>query len=220
MARFGRAYPITAILRPQPLIPVAYDSTGAAGSVNGATAGTASWTHTISGNAVVLALSLQSSLSTTTATAKVGTTSMTLLGSSAQFTSAGYFISSVLFGLLNGPTGSQSVSVTMNSGADYCVANSVSYKNVSHFGAVVSNTGTSSPPALSVPAAPSQMVVETFTTWSTNPSGYNQTSRYTANVNAPQRGFLIGDAAGSPTVNFTAASSDIWAAAAVPLIPL
>lgn len=201
--------------------PVSYDSTGAGAGVSGTTAATLSWAHTITGNAVVVALTMQSNLSTTTATAKVGTTSMTKLGNSAQFTNgSGYFVSVVLFGLLSPPTGSQTVSVTMNSGTNYCVANSVSYKNVSSFGSVVSNTGASSVPALSVPSGTGQMVTEAFTTWSTNPSGYTQTSRYSQNVNAfggASRGFLIGDAPGASTVNFSAASSDQWAAIAVPM---
>lgn len=164
-----------------------------------------------------MALALESSLSTTNATAKVGTSAMTQLGASPQMTNAGNFYRIVWFGLLNPPTGAQTISVTMDSGSNFCVAESVSYN--SRFGPLTTGSGTSSVPALSVPSAKGQMVVEAFTTWNTNPSGYTQTSRYSANVNSPARGFLVGDAPGASTVNFSAASCDQWTAAAVPLIP-
>lgn len=217
MSRLGRAFPNNALLRPIPVIPVTYDATGAGGSVNGAIAGTMSWSHTISGNAVVAAVSLQSSLSTTTVSAKVGSTAMTLLGTGPQFTSSGFYISVVLFGLLNPPTGTQTLSATMSSGTNYCEANSVSYRNVAAFGSSVSGSGTSSAPALSVASGVHQMVAEAFTTFNTNPTGYTQTTRYSLNVASPARPFLIGDAPGAPTVSFSAAACDLWSAIAVPM---
>lgn len=198
--------------------PVTYTATGAGGSGTGSSGATMSWSHTISGNALIVAVSLESGSTTTTATAKVGTTSMTLLGSAPNFNNSGYYARVVLFGLLSPPTGSQTITVTTSGGANYLEGNSVSYTNVTSFGSVVTGSGTSSAPALSVSSAANQMVVESFTTWSTNPSSYTQTSRYSLNINSPYRPFLIGDAPGASTVSFSAASSDYWSAIAVPLI--
>lgn len=197
---------------------VNFDAKGAGASGTG-TAITISQAHNIAGNAVVMPVCMQSSLSTTNATAKVGTTAMTKLGSSPQVTNAGYYFQVVWFGLLNPPTGAQTVSVTMDSGSNYCEAISLSYNSVASFGPLTTGSGTSSAPALSVSSAKGQMVAEAYSTWNTNPSGYTQTSRYAVNVNNPARPFQAGDAPGAPTVNFSAVSCDQWTAAAVPLIP-
>lgn len=197
---------------------VNFDAKGTGASGTG-TAITVSQTHTIAGNAVVMPVCIQSSLSTTQVTAKVGTTAMTKLGVSPQMTNAGFFYWIVWFGLLNPPTGSQTITATADSGTNYCSAISLSYNSVASFGSITSGSGTTSVPALSVPSAKGQMVAEAYATWNTNPSGYTQTSRYAVNVNNPARPFQAGDAPGAATVNFSAVTSDQWTAAAVPLIP-
>lgn len=221
MSRLGRGFPNNALMRPIPLpFPVSYDATGGGSNVVSSTP-SLTWAHNISGNAIIVCVSAQATNTTAAATAKVGTTSMTQLGASAKFgPNSGYYTWSIIFGLLAPPQASQTISLSLGSGAAFLAGNSVSYNNVGSFGTVVSSTGTSSSPALSVSSAPRQMVAETFTTWNTNPTGYTQTSRYSLNAGSPARGFLIGDAPGAATVNFSAVSCDQWAAAAVPLIPV
>lgn len=217
MSRLGRGFPNNALMHQMLIpLPVAYDATGGGSGVVGTST---SWTHNIAANAVTLSGYLQATNTTAVPTANVGGTSMTLLGVSPKYgPTAGYYFWSFIFGLLNPPTGNQTITISASTAAAVG-ANSVSYKNVGSFGTFTSTQGTSSAPVLSVPSAPGQMVVETFATWSTNPSGYTQTSRYTQNVNSPARGLLVGDAPGASTVSFSASSCDEWTAAAVPLLP-
>lgn len=219
MARLGRGFPNNQLLRPIPVIPVAYESTGVGQQ---AIAASASWAHTIGGSALVVGVIAQSASSAASVTAQVGATAMTQLGKTSPVgPNSGFYFWSLLFGLLNPPTGNQTISLSIGGGGTTVIGgNSVSYRNVGGFGTVVSATGLSSAPALSVSSARGQMVAETFSTWNTSPSGYTQTSRYSLNVSSPARGFLIGDALGAPTVNFSAAACDQWEAAAVPLIPV
>lgn len=137
---------------------VSYESTGVGTQV---IASTASWSHTIGGNGLVVSVGAQSNVSTAAVTAKVGTTNMTKLGASPQFNNGGYLVWSVIFGLLSPPTGTQTISLAISGGGTTVLAgNSVSYNNLGSFGTCTSSTGSSSSPALSVPSARGQMVAE------------------------------------------------------------
>ncbi|UGT94864.1 hypothetical protein KN246_15855 [Mycobacterium intracellulare] len=199
--------------------PVAYVSAGAGAA---AIAASISWTHNITGNCLVVPVAAESNVSTAAVTAKVGTTTIPLIGKSSQpITASGFFVWPTFFALLNPPTGSQTITLSISGGGTAVLeGNSVCYDKVGSIGTMVTSNGSSSAPALSVPSGVGQMVVEMFTTWNTNPTGYTQTSRYSQNAGSPARGLLIGDAPGaSPSVSFSAASMDIWSAAAIPLLP-
>lgn len=217
MSRLGRGFPNNA-LRWQTIMvkpPVTYDATGA-GATGHVTS--LSWSHTIGAQAkaVIVAATMEG---TGTATAKVGSTSMTqLAGPVGDYSGIGDYL--VMFGLLNPPTGAQTVSITFG-GTDYAAANSVSYLNVSSFGSPVTATGNSASLAVTATSASGQMVAQAFAGLQSTISSYNQTSRYNAPyASGVHQPLLIGDAPGASTVNFTASqTSNPWAAAAVPLKP-
>lgn len=196
----------------------AFDAIGAGGSCYASDA-TITWDHDNSGDAVVVAMSLESNVSGTSASMTYGGEPMDPLGASPVYTNAPWHVSVVLFGLLDAPAGTHPVIATMDSGTDYCVANSVSYSNVGSFGTVVTGSGAASPPSLNVPSGSGQRALYAVTTWQTNPSEFNQTERYLTTLAKPARPFLIGDAPGAASVNFSAALCDEWTAIAVPIIP-
>jgi len=197
--------------------PVTYDATGGG---QGATATTFSWNHTITGNCVLAAINLEVYGSTPpTTTAKVGSIPMTQLGFITNYAVGTYCYSAALFGLLNPPTGVQTVSIT-SSISTYSAANSVSFNDVRSFGSVVTSSGNGGIASVSAAVAPGARIfnamfnagwptVNTFT-------GYNQTSRYNTTYN--YNGLLLGDAPGGPQ-GFSAGltMSGYWAAMAVPL---
>ena len=126
------------------------------------------------------------------------------------------------FGLLNPPTGAQTVSVVVSRnlaidiGIEGC---SVSYAGVSTFDPVPPVFGTEAGTSLSqtVGSAAHEMVVQMFTTASGAITGYNKTVRFDGGPNGP----AIGDAPGDASVSFTA-SRDAgvdYAGLAVRLIP-
>lgn len=227
MARLGRAYPSTRLIkgvRP----PVVYDATGA-GTTTAVT--TISWAHSIGGNAVLAAVMIQASGLPTAPTATVGSTAMTpLLFTTYAGPTFGYYETVAVFALLKGPTGSQTISVTSsNWGTDVRVAaNSVSYKNVTTIGTAVTASGAGGNPSVAVSSAARNMVANVLSNTDLGHSAdatltaYNQTQRYNQNVTGlTTNPLLMGDAAGAPTVTFTATGpSDCpWYAVGVPLTP-
>lgn len=207
------------------LLAVSYDATGA-GAAGTGTANTQSWAHTIAGNCVVMGLTCQVNQSTLpTLTAKVGTTAMTRLDSSSYYvTTGGFYIWTLLFGLLNPPTGAQTVSIAAASATEFWAANSVSYNNVGSFGSVVSAHGGATAPAISASSAARQMVFSVIGGWENNFTSGNQTSRWNSPLNAGASGVkptFIQDAPGAATVNVTASPAQTtgWGALTVPLVP-
>jgi hypothetical protein len=207
-----------------PPLPVAYDATGTG---NGSNSSILNWTETIStlATAIVVTTAWQDTGAADTATAKVGSTSMTQLGIihiADSVNADNDYIA--MFGLLNPPTGSQTITTTITTAAFYYqTANSVSYKNVSGFGTAVTNSGTTASMSVSVPSAVGQMAVAAFTTGSVivAASSFNQTSRYsTAGVGGTNDPLLIGDAPGASTVSFTATmtGASSWVGIGVPLL--
>ena len=222
MARFGRGYPIQHLQAPR-LAWVAYDATGAGAN---ASAASLSWSHTISGNAVVAWFSAAVDSSTASATAQVGTTAMTQLASLINIANAsGVYLHMFAFGLLNPPTGSQTITASTSSGTTrYLAANSVSYFRVSSFGTPATTTGTGTTASQSVTSTPGRTVAQAFTDIAAAPgsfSAYSPTQRSNiAAVSGTNKALVIGDGPGAATVNFSATQpSSAYGGIAVPLIP-
>ena len=174
-----------------------------------AAAGTSlSWTHTIGGAASAIVVAVDAFSSTVpTISAQVGTTPMALLGS-AQYRTGADTALVYLFGLLNPPTGTQTITV-ITFPNEYLVGNSISYNNVTSFGAAATNSGSSASPSLSVSAATNEMVVQAFGGFTTTFAAYNQTQRYNAPwANGVNLSFLMGDAPGASTVSFTCSEAN------------
>lgn len=220
MSRLARGFPNNALMwrRGCTRLPVTYDATGA-----GAAASASSWSYNhalgVTANAVVCLMSAYTATASPTVTAKVGTTSMTLLGSvpNYYYDGTGHYCSVYLFGLLNPPTGTQTITATSSAASDTAL-NSVSYARVAGFGTAVTNQGASAAANVSVSGGPG--AVGGFGGYTTNFTGYNQTSRFNvahaANVNLSM---VMGDSMTPGTVNFTATGGTAFGGIAVPLIP-
>lgn len=216
------------VATPEPAGP-AFESLGAGNSVPTGTAFTCAEDHTIGADATALllggCLSYTNAVAVSTIiTAKCGTTPMTLLASNKWRNNT----SPVIFGLLNPPTGLQSVSVTVASGAGTAgiYMNSAAYVNVSGFGtaAVGGSTSTSTSLAQTVSTgALGNLIFQLFVILSATAStigNYNQAPRWA--TPAVSSAALFGDAPGAASVPFTATVTASptygWGAAAVPLI--
>lgn len=210
--------------RPYPLFStmVSYDATGTGGTGSGSTSTyTATGTHECSGSAVVVAVSASSfSGSISSCTVTYGGQPMTLLGSD---TAGGASYSCVyLFGILNPPTGSQTISVSAS--GTYMIGltmTSVSYHGVVSFGTAVSVTGATNPPTHTVSAHEEGSMIAHTVGLFANASvlTYNQTLRSARNTTYSS--ICQGDAEGAPSVTFspTFSSHTAWACIAVELIP-
>jgi hypothetical protein len=123
------------------------------------------------------------------------------------------------FGLLNPPTGAQTINYTSSLAMDFA-ASSVSYNNVSSFGTVTAaNSGNASNvPTMTVSGtAVHQMVAQAFGGLSFTFTGYNQTQR--VNLVPGYVPLVMGDAPGAPSITFSGTQSDVWCGVAVPLLP-
>lgn len=211
------------------LVTPTFDAVGVGATGHGANQ-TLSWAHTITGDAIIVAVSLDVSGPAPAVSAQVGGVQMTPLAQTpVYFTAAGgspfapttFYCSVLLFGLLNPPTGPQTITFT-STGTSYLAGNSVSYNNVSSFGSTITNTGTGTSATITVPSAANELVVQAFSNSASGAfSGYNQNSRYSkAFVNQANLAFLLGDAPGSSSVTGTAMEpSAHFGAAAVVLNP-
>ena len=195
--------------------PVAFDAVGPSGTyVSSGTPFT--WTHTPVGSpkAIIVALAgrTNAALTAPVRTVSYGGVPMTSLGiitaNNFALTVAGTsFIE--LFGLLNPPTGPQTVSATVTFGGSFAArANSLSYTGVGSFGTPVTGFGTETGTAMSqtIASAVGDMVVAGFCQGSGGvaPTAYSHTSRFSGN--ASSNGFVFGDAVGAaPSVTVTAA---------------
>jgi hypothetical protein len=188
---------------------VTFDAAGAGYNAGGASG---SWAHTISGNAVLVGVAC----SANPPTVKVGTTSMTSLGTPINLGgSFNYFI----FGLLNPPTGAQTIAVT--NGSLFTNGDSVSYSGVGSIGTYATTSGSGTTISQTVSSASGQMV---FHVCGKNLDGtfgaYNQTQRYSGGTPGNSPPLLMGDAPGAGSVSFTVTiSSTSWMSLAALLIP-
>ena len=219
MARIGRRFPMAVS---NPNTRVVYDSTGAGVQSTGLSGSSFSFTHNISGNAVILGMSVfwADASTNSPASVKIGTTTMSLLGTQ-QIASGGFWQNGYIYGLINPPTGSQTVSFTLPT-RNAVSANSVSYNNVAGFGTFVAATGYGTAISQTVNGISGRnLVVNVIDKYSASGvSSYNQTQRYNPTaITGQNTQIVIGDAVGASSVTFSATlSSNVWASLAVPLI--
>lgn len=207
-----------------PRFPVAYNATG--GGNNRGGSGTMSWTHNSSGDdraVLVLLSAYHTNTGTTTDITSVqyGSTVVPRLGVHQQGSYARMFI----YGMLNPPTGNQTVSVSCsasNSLAGF-VGNTVSYTNVADFGAItLGPTGNSSGTFnMVVPANDLQMIVAAWGMAGNSYSNFSHNERWN-NTSGSNRRMLIGDAPGaapSVTVSVDKSQSGSYGGMAINLLP-
>jgi hypothetical protein len=201
---------------------VAFDAVGAGAIGESASL---SYSHTIaSGAAIVLFVNAQtvSGSAVPTLTPKVGTTPMTLLEVNPNYAGAGgQFSSLFVYGLLNPPSGSQTITVGI-SPTEFVGANSVSYTGVTQFGTPQMSTGIQNTlnVASTLPAA--RVVAAHGVTPMVNTFGYNGVKRAVVTYAGAEQLLMVGDAPGSSMVQLTANLSQTpggWGAVGVNLTP-
>lgn len=185
------------------------------------------YTHVISSSATALLVGVSVVSipgSTVSITVKAGTTTLKEL-TGIQFGSAsGYGRCIYVFGLINPPTGSQTITVTFH-GCEDASANSCSYVGVTGFGTPVRADGASHP-SQSIDVDGGLALFQMFGASSTDTfSGYSQTSRWNQPGSVGNNlATLIGDAAVSTpgTAAFTATqtATDDWGSIIVPMLGL
>lgn len=201
----------------------AFDATGAGGSGAGATSAAATWSHTASAEADAVVVGLRwaqnilfAPAGEPTRTARYGGNLMTSLGvvglnNAALTGNNGNFIYQEFFGLLNPPTGTKTVEVSVERvGAQSLTVEgcSVSYVAVSAFGPVSAVAGTEAGTTLSqtVASALSETIVQMFTVASGPITNYTATLRYSGTANGI--GLALGDIPGAPSVPITAVRAE------------
>lgn len=197
---------------------ITYDATGSALTTGTGTAFT--WNHTIGGNAIIAAALIDMhTITAPTVTAKVGTTAMTQLAYAQNYgnSGSGFYASLVVFGLLNPPTGAQTITLTTSASTNVLIANSLSYGNVGSFGTAITNTGMGTTASVSASIAAKHGAVAVFGTWAETLSGFTGLTD-TYNVTYNTLGFAMGDAsAAESSMSANLAASNYWGAILVPL---
>ena len=197
---------------------VTWESTGAGGSANG---GTITWTHTIGATANCVIVGVNTNTNPyNLPTVKVGSsTYLKCLGINYFDSPGGNNNYSMIFGLMNPPTGTQTFTVTGQSG--FTSANSVSYNNVSGFDTPVYSNGSGTTMTLTDPGVDAGMVVSVFT--SRGPSVLTNYSQWTRHNFRDGNTYplLIGDAPGGIGLTFSATNSDTsnWGGIGLSLLP-
>ncbi len=192
-------------------VPVTIDAVGPGGAVNGAAA---TWTHTATGNAVVVfAMGWRIGGTVTALSAAYDGSPMTLLDEIVVSSDQRVGV----FGLLNPPVGAKTVSVSTagSGGTIQNRGNSLSYNDVAAFVGTAKSSGTGTTASLIVPSAAGELIAQGF--FGPNGStGYTQTLRAAAPA-----GWHVGDADGAASVSFglTLAFSSAWQAIAVRMKP-
>lgn len=199
-----------------------YDSVGAGSAGLGTSR---SYTHTVSADAkaVVLYMNTSSaSYSTTTApspTVTFGGQAMTLLGRVYAFTDSTTWTWLCAYGLLNPPTGAQTVSATLAN--SYTAMNTVAYTDVAGWGAVTIKTGNSTNPTITSPSGlPNRVVSGALATYTQAMSSVTTNQRSIQNYsNGVSYGLAIGDG-DQPYRNTIActATTGAWAGLTVDVI--
>lgn len=199
-----------------------YDSVGAGSAGLGTSR---SYTHTVSADAkaVVLYMNTSSgSYSTTVAptpTVTFGGQAMTLLGRVYAFTDNSTWTWLCAYGLLNPPTGAQTVSATLAN--SYTAMNTVAYTDVAGWGAVTIKTGNSTNPTITSPSGlPNRVVSGALATYTQQMSSVTTNQRSIQNYsNGVSYGLAIGDG-DQPYRNTIActATTGAWAGLTVDVI--
>jgi hypothetical protein len=171
-----------------------------------------SWSHTISGNCVVIDFVTNNQ---TVSSVQVGGVSATQVASKPLGSSGGTQ-TAYKYILLNGPTGTQPVAVTL-AATGVVVGNSVSYNSVGSYGTAATAFGSGSTASVSVTSATGQLAIASIFADTAALASFNQTSRWN-NGNASVAYGVAGDAAGASTVAFSATAANVWAVIGVSLV--
>jgi hypothetical protein len=217
LAISGRSFPVRCIYTPSAIPPVAFDSVGAAAA--GLTS-SLSWSHSIGSSAriAVAFAAAESSSGAFTMTAKVGTTSMTQVGSSFLYGTSGDTFYLFAFALLNPPTGSQTLSMTASS-SKYLCASSMSYINVASYGPLLTNSGVGTALSLSATPLAGGAVAMAFAGGTQAFTSFSQNQRRSIAFSSGSNvAALLGDGSGS-TFTCTGSTSQLWGAAGLRLSP-
>lgn len=211
-------------------IAVTYDATGGGhtGTPN-ATSNTFTWSHTATaGAAVVVSVACAGPSSTPTTSVTYGSHTMTLLGTMSSNNAGGSWVQ--LFGLLNAPSGAQTVSVTVSSSSTIAdvAGQSVSYTGCASFGTAVTSFGTNfSTPSLTVGSALENTVVCGFVAGGSSAftmtgfSGTQRSAQYPF-TGSNYLGTVFGDAPGttSTSVSVTVGGGgNYWGGVGIDLLP-
>ena len=192
---------------------VAFESIGAGGSLQGSPV---TWSHTIgaSANCLIVGITTATFLYAIP-TCQVGSTYLKLLGIQPYDIANNRFI--LLWGLMNPPTGVQTITVT--GASSYTGGNSVAYSRVGGFSAPTYTNGTgTSISSLATGGVEGGIIVQALGSNAT-PTGalftnYSQTARVNMRT-ATMFGLLVGDNASQPddnsSVTFTASQGTAWA---------
>ena len=192
---------------------VAFESIGAGGSLQGSPV---TWSHTIgaSANCLIVGITTATFLYAIP-TCQVGLTYLKLLGIQPYDIANNRFI--LLWGLMNPPTGVQTITVT--GASSYTGGNSVAYSRVGGFSAPTYTNGTgTSISSLATGGVEGGIIVQALGSNAT-PTGalftnYSQTARVNMRT-ATMFGLLVGDNASQPddnsSVTFTASQGTAWA---------
>jgi hypothetical protein len=195
-------------------VPTSFDNTGKSALQSGLASGTPfTWTqsNTSGAYAIVLVYNWFTSAmpipGTSTASVSFGSTSLTFLGALYSGNNAGYASWGAVYGGYVSGSGTQTVSVTLTSGAATFtgIGSSYTYNAVTAVGSLQSAYGSSTLETLSVPSATGHIVWGACCGRGSQPAGLSLTSRQADNF------FAAGDAAGASTVTVSSTtSSDIW----------
>lgn len=219
--------------RPQIIMPE-FDRAGTLNSTSPATSWT--WSHTLgpAASAILVVGVFDSNVAVNPmGAATCGGVAMDLLGHYYGFLDSGYAVGVFIYGLLNPPTGTQTIVVNGSTGLHWM--NSYSYTNVKAFddllgypmlGSVDGGTGagtsyvTASSHTMTVPYKPNQLFVGVFHTYTTNPTSVTPIQRDTKAYTASQNlAGIIGEARVEQPMIVTLPAAPSTTGIAIPLSP-
>lgn len=210
------------------IVPVSYGSTGAGKTVTGGnstSSAVASWLDTLANDdtAILVGVSVRGARPNSSASgAECGGHAMTKL---VELNNSGVYVA--IFGLLDPPTGQQTVEVTgtwtgaIGSNGNTVAANSVSYKNAKAFGVPVTNSGSGGDTeSVTIASAAKRMAFSILAQGSAfSNTAVSETSRWNVGTT------ILQDAIGVASIDFSATFSTFglgigaWSGAAVELLP-
>lgn len=203
---------------------ISFDAAGTAATGYHSSANIA---HTLAGGATALLAAVNVyGTSAITLTAEIGSKPLTLLGTEQYglYSSNPWlypFGSLYLFGLIDPPTGSQTIAVS-SSPAVYMTAQSVSYIGALGFDTPAASNGALSQVTAASTKPAARLVAAHGITPRANAFTYNQSKRALVNASSADQVLMLGDAPGAPYVVSAAAMSTYtpdWGAVAVNLLP-
>ena len=187
--------------------------------------------HNITGNALIVSVDLSYyGQANPSVSASIGGVSLTLLRqqNSWWLSSGSQYSSIAVLGMLNPPTGPQTITLTVSDPNVYGtgIVNSVSYSGVGSFGSATFATAANSAATVTSQSIPTEsMCFNAFQGYKYNAqatlSAYNQTTRastFAAYLNSMS--YLLGDAqgAGAPITFSATSAGEAWYGITVPLL--